>query len=150
MAWFAIGIAAVGVATSVYGAVQSKKAGKEAEVLGGMNAAFIRQETAEEARRLRFEQERTLGRSRSVIAASGFRSGKKSMGASSKAYMTTLKGVQQKELAWLAKSGASRADIAQRGGMVEGQRLKSQATGLFGQAIMTGLQGFGTYQAGKT
>ena len=146
MAWFAVGIT---VATTLYGASQSRKAGKAAEELGGVNAAYIREETAEETRRLRFEQERTLGRSRAVIAASGFRSGKESMGASSRAYMATLKDVQEKELTWLQKSGESRADIAQRGGMVEGQRLKSQATGLFGQAISTGLQGYGVYQAGK-
>ena len=143
MAWFAVGIT---VATSLYGASQSRKAGKQSEELGRVNAAFIRQETAEESRRLRFEQAKTAGRSRAVIAASGFRSGGKTVGASSRSYLQQLKEVQQKELAWLQKSGTSRANIATRGGQVEGQRLKSQATGLYGQAISTGLQGYSMFK----
>ena len=139
MAWYAVGVT---IATSLYGASQSRKAGKQAEELGGINAAFIREETAEESRRLRFEQEKTSGRSRSVIAASGFRSGKRSMGASSQAYLKQLKDVQQKELAWLQKSGESRADIARRGGLLEGKKLKTQAVGLYGQAISAGIQGY--------
>ena len=139
MAWFAVGVT---VATSLYGASQARKAGKASEELGGINAAFIREETAEESRRLRFEQEKTSGRSRAVIAASGFKSGRRTMGASSRAYLKQLKDVQQRELAWLQKSGASRADIARRGGLIEGQRLKSQAVGLYGQAISAGIQGY--------
>ena len=147
MTWFAVGIAAIGVGTSLYGASQARKAGKSAEALGAASSKYILEETAEETRRLRFEQSKTRGRSRAVIAASGFRSGAESIGGSSKAYLKQLRDVQSRELAWLQKSGASRADIARRGGAIEGQRLKSQATGLYGQAISTGLQGFGIWKA---
>ena len=139
MAWFAVGIT---VATSLYGAKQARKAGKQSEELGRMNAVFIGQETAEESRRLVFEQQQIAGRSRSVIAASGFKSGAKTIGASSKAYLLRLKDVQQKEMAWLRRSGFSRANIARQGGVAEGQRLKSQAVGLYGQAISAGIQGY--------
>ena len=120
MAWISVGIAAIGVGTSLYGASQARGAGKDAEALGAASASYILEETAEEARRLRFRQARTRGTSRAVISASGFRSGAQSMGASSKAYLKTLKDVQGKELAWLQRSGESRADIARRGGQTEG------------------------------
>ncbi len=146
MAWISVGIAVVGVGTSLYGASQSRQAGKEAKILGGLNADYILEETAEETRRLRFEQQRTLGTARAGIAASGFRSGAESIGGSQKAYLTQLKDVQQRELAWMQKSGASRADIARKGGAVEGRRLKSQSIGLYGQALTSGLQGFSDYK----
>ncbi|NGX26704.1 MAG: hypothetical protein K940chlam6_00629 [Chlamydiae bacterium] len=101
MAWIAVGIAVVGVATSVYGASQTRKAGKAAEQLGGVNAAYIQQETAEEARRLKFEQQKTRATSRATIAASGFRSGVSTMGFSQKEYMSQLQRIQSSELAWL-------------------------------------------------
>ena len=148
MAWIAVGIV-VGIGTSLYGASQSRKAADQAVQAGAASGAYIEQETAEEARRLKFEQSKTRGTTRAVIAASGFRSGEKSMGSSQKAYLKTLEDVQSKELAWLQKSGASRADIARRGGYVEGQRLKSQAVGLLGQAVSTGLQGYATFKAGQ-
>ena len=146
MAWFSVAISVIGVATSLSAAKQARKAGRQSEELGRMNAVFIGQETAEESRRLVFEQQQIAGRSRSVIAASGFKSGAKTIGASSRAYLLRLKDVQQKELAWLQKSGRSRANIAKAGGISEAQRLKSQATGLYGQAISTGLQGYSAFQ----
>ena len=149
MAWIAVGIAVIGVATTVYGAKQTSKAGKAAEQLGGVNAAYIQQETAEEARRLKFEQSKTRATSRATIAASGFRSGVSTMGFSQKEYMSQLQQIQSSELAWLQKSGASRADIARRGGVVAGKQLKSQAIGLYGQAISQAASGFGSYQASK-
>ena len=147
MAWIAVGIAVIGVATTVYGAKQTSKAGKAAEQLGGVNAAYIQQETAEETRRLKFEQSKTRATSRATIAASGFRSGVSTMGFSQKEYMTQLQNIQTSELAWLQKSGASRADIARRGGVVAGKTLKSQAIGLYGQALTQAASGFGAYKA---
>ena len=146
MAWFNVGIAAVGVATSLYGASKSKSAGRGAERLGVANAAYIQEETAEEARRLRFEQSKTRATSRATIAASGFRSGVSSMGFSQKAYMKQLQEVQTAELAWLQKSGRSRADIARKGGQLEGKILKTQAVGLYGQALTSGIQGAEAYK----
>ena len=146
MTWIGVGIAVVGVGVSLYGASQSRQAGKAAEAAGAASGKYIQEETAEEARRLKFEQSKTRATTRATIAASGFRSGAASVGASHKAYMKQLEDVQSKELAWLYKSGASRADIARRGGYVEGQRLKSQAVGLYGQALTAGLGGIQTYQ----
>ena len=147
MAWISVGIAAVGVATSIYGASQSRKAGKSAEAAGAASGQYILAETAEETRRLRFEQSKTRATSRATIAASGFHSGISTMGFSQKEYMSQLQRIQTSELAWMQRSGASRADIARRGGYVEGQRLKSQAVGLYGQALTSGLQGFADYKA---
>ena len=149
MAWISIGIAVIGVGTSLYGARQSTKAGKAAEEAGAASGKYILEETAEETRRLRFEQGKTRATSRAVIAASGFRSGAESMGSSQRAFMSTLKDVQASELAWLEKSGASRAEIARKGGVAQGRALKTQAVGLYGQAITAGLKGWGSYQASK-
>ena len=132
--WLAVA-AISSIGSSLYGAKQASDAGKDAEALGRLNASYIGEETAEQTRRLRFEQKRTTGRARLGIAASGFRSGEESMGASSRAYLSTLKSVQEQELAWLGKSGSSRAEIARKGGQAAGAELKASSYGMYGQAI---------------
>ena len=121
----------------LFGGSSSRRAAKEAAVLGEANAQYIQQETAEQTKRLQFSQGRTRATTRATFAASGFRSGKKSQGGSQRAFMATLKQVQRQELDWLSRSGASRADIARRGGQAESSRLKAQGTG----QIFSGIAG---------
>lgn len=135
MSWVSVGVAAVGFFSKIGGAKDTRKAAKEAAVLGGMNARYIQQETREQQRRMREEHSRTRGTLRAGIASSGFRSGAKSTGASHKAYTQALQRTQQKELEWIGKSGKSRADIAKRGGQAEASVLRSQAAGMFGSAL---------------
>ena len=130
MPWLAIAGGAK-LLGGLFGSSRSRRAAKEARALGEANATYIEAETAEQSRRLGFSQSRTRGTVRSQFAASGFRSGKESRGASQSAYLKTLSKVQKSELDWISKSGASRADIARRGGQMESNRLKAQGTGMF-------------------
>lgn len=134
MPWLAIA-SGISAFSSLFGAKRLKDSSKDAAALGRANADYIRQETAEQQRRLKEEQSRTRGTLRAGIASSGFRSGKDSTGASHKAYTQALKNAQQRELDWIGKSGRSRADIATRGGQAEASVLRSQAAGMFGSAL---------------
>ena len=134
MPWLAIAAGASAL-SSLFGAKRTREASKEALALGKANASYIVQETAEQQRRLKFEHSRTRATARAGVAASGFRSGKDSIGASQKAYQTTLARVQKEELAWLGKSGRMRADIAVRGGQAESNVLRSQSASMFGSAL---------------
>ncbi len=115
MPWLAIAAGAK-LLGGIFGAISSRRAAKDTLALADANAGYIKAESAEEGRRLAYNQERTRGTVRATIAASGFKSGKDTQGASSKAYESELKDVQQRELNWIYQSGRSRADIARRGG----------------------------------
>lgn len=123
--WLAVSVGAQ-IFGGLLGASASDRAAEDAKRLGKLNASYITEETAEQTRRLKFTQERTQASVRAGQAASGFRSGEKSMGASSKAFMSTLKDVQQSELDWLNKAGKSRAEIARRGGEAQASTLRAQ------------------------
>ena len=112
MPWLAVASLAVNAVSSIFGASATKKAARKAKRLGGLNADFINEETAEQKRRLGFEQSQTTATTKTNIAASGFRSGAGSMGGSYSAYLKSMKTQQQSEMDWLTKSGASRARIA--------------------------------------
>ena len=116
------------LAGGIFGSKASGDAANQAIDLSRANAWYIQQETNEQKRRLEFEQGRTRASARLRAAGSGFRSGKKSMGASSKAFLSTLKDVQQSELDWITTSGKSRADIALRGGQSQASQLRAQGT----------------------
>ena len=145
--WLAIA-AGASVVSSLFGAVSSRKAASETEALGQSNASYILQETAEQSRRLRFEQDQVRAGVRTAIASSGFHSGRDTIGASHKAYQKTMAQVQSSELSWLQKSGKSRADIALRGGQSQATQLRSQAVGLFGSAVTSAAKSI--YQWGQT
>jgi len=73
-AWIAIAAGAQ-IAGALFGSSASRGAAKDAEALGRANADFIKQETEEQARRLKFEQGRTRSSVNLRFAGSGFRSG---------------------------------------------------------------------------
>jgi hypothetical protein len=133
MPWMAVAGLALDVVGSLFGASKSRQAGKDARKLGISNQNFILAETAEEKRRLGLQHEQTVGTAIAGIAGSGFRSGN-AMGGSHRAYLNTLESEQQKELAWLTKSGRSREQIAREGGGVVGSQLDSQAVGQYANA----------------
>ncbi len=142
----AIASLAIGVVSSLFGAAGKKKAAKQAKRLAGLNADYIEAETEEQKRRLKFEQEQTAATTRTGIAASGFRSGAKTMGGSHRSYLKSMKDQQQSEMDWLTKSGASRANIAREGGNVEASQLRAASFGHYAQAAQ-GL--FGIYDEVK-
>lgn len=145
--WLAVASVA-NIGSSLFGISEARGAAGDAEQLGRLNATYIRTETGEQMRRLKFEQDRTTGRAKLGIAASGFRSGERSMGGSHRAYLSTLADVQQGELDWLQKSGAQRAEIAKRGGQAAGAELKASTIGMYGQAIGAGANLAYNWQAG--
>ena len=133
---------ALGVVSSLFGGSAKRKAAKKAERLGGLNADYIGEETAEQKRRLGFEQSQTRATTRTNIAASGFRSGADSMGASHQTYLKTMKTQQKSEMDWLSKSGKSRSQIAREGGDIEAAQLRASA---FGDYARAGQGLFGIY-----
>ena len=131
-AWIAIAAGAQ-IGSAILGSNASNTAANQALDLSRTNAWMIQQETNEQTRRLKFSQGRTRAKTRATQAASGFRSGKRSMGASARAYEKTLASVQQSELDWIQKSSKSRIDLVLKQGTMESANLRTQATGqLFG------------------
>ena len=126
-AWIAIAAGAQ-IGSALIGASASSTAASNSIQLSRDNAWMIQQETNEQSDRLKFTQGRAEASSRLRTAASGFRSGKTSMGASSRAFQDTLKGVHQRELDWLQKSSKSRIDLTLKAGRMESENLKSQST----------------------
>ncbi len=142
MPWVAVASLALGVVSSLFGASASRSAEKKARRLGGLNASYIIEETQEQKRRLGFEQKQTTATTKTNIAASGFRSGSTSMGASHQSYLSTMKAQQKSEQDWLSKSGRSRALIAREGGNIAAQQMKAQT---FGHYAKAGESLFGIY-----
>jgi len=143
-----IGVAslAISVISSLFGASESKKAEKRALRLGGMNADLILAETAEQKRRLGFEQQQTTATTKTNIAATGFRSGETTMGGSHRTFLKTMKTQQQSEMDWLTQSGTSRAGIARAGGESAASQMRSQT---FGHYAKAGESIFGIYSEFK-
>lgn len=148
MVWVGTAIAAVGFVTSMMGAHEQRKAGKKGKQLGIENAAFIAMESAEEKRRLKMQQEQDTGTAKHRIAASGFRSGKESMGKSHQAYLANLEQVQQSELDWITKSSLSRQKIAEMGGQMVQQQMKAAALGSYASAAGHGFAAYSSATSG--
>ncbi len=125
--WLAVA-AGSKVIGALFGGSAANKAAGQAQDLAKANVSYISQEAVEQKRRLRFEQERTMGTAKAGVAASGFRSGKESMGASQRSYLDTLADVQKKELDWITRSATSRSNIAKRAGDSAASQLRSQGT----------------------
>lgn len=121
-------IAAFGTAASVGMQLEARSDAKRA---AEANARAIEAETAEEARRLKMEQERTEATSRAAAAASG------STGVSQEAYQDYLGNEHARELAWLKKSGSSQAGIARQQGRAAASSAAASAFGTLSQGAMS-------------
>lgn len=142
MAWPAVAALGLQVVSSLFGANASSSAASKARRLSNKNALFIGAEGAEQKRRLAFGHQQTRSTTRTNIAASGFRSGKQSMGGSHRAYLRSMKNQQSRELDWITRSTKSRQDIARAGGQIISDQMKAQA---FGQYAKAGQALFGIY-----
>lgn len=98
-----VAAAVIGAGAAVKGAVDAKKAGKE-------NAARIKAETEEQARRTRIEQQKTEALARARAAASG------AQGGSVDVFLAGMQDQHAKELQWLGKSGSMNASAAKQQG----------------------------------
>ena len=101
----------IAIGAAVIGGIGQIKAGKDAKKMASANAAMMRAETEEAARRLESQQAENLATARARAAASG------TTGTGSQASFIDKMGSEfGKELAWLKKSGASAASIEERRG----------------------------------
>lgn len=107
-------------------------AGKEKGV-GEANAANIQMETDEAARRLEDQQQANVSIASARAAASGLKPGI----GSQNLFVATLKSEQNKELSFLKRSGASRAEIAR----VEADARASAGKGKAFGSLMSGFSG---------
>ena len=109
---------------AVIGGIGKIKAGKDAQKLAKENAANMRAETEEAARRLEAQQAENL----STAKARAFASGTTGEG-SQESFINKMGTEYTKELEWLKKSGASAAAIEERRGKYERDALRWSAIG---------------------
>ena len=133
----ALPIIAVGL--SAFGVAQQISAGNKADRLAAANAKLQEQQAAEEARRLKKEQERTEAAARAKAAAGGIE-----VGGSQAMFLSDMKAEHGKELAWLKKSGASRASATRQGGSNARSQAYAGAASTAAGAASTAYTAFGT------
>ena len=116
------GTAIIGAASSIIG---GKKAASAAKKAGRMNARYIRQETAEQVRRLEYQNQMTQRTTKAYIGASGvLRRG------TPMEYLAEMKEQQRLQVDWLRESGRQRAKIARETGQqVAAQQMTSGIMG---------------------
>lgn len=119
-----VAAAVIGAGAAVKGAVDAKKAGKE-------NAARIKAESEEQARRTRIDQQKTEALARARAAASGAQGGSVDM------YLSNMQNEHAKELQWLGKSAGMNASSAIKQGNTGFASGLGTAAGYAGQAAST-------------
>lgn len=124
-------VAAVGtLGATGYSLYLQNEAAKEAQEIAKMNARRIEEETEEQVRRVEEMAERKSDLIKALAGASG------AYGASKIGYLEAFEESKEREIAWLEKSGASRADIARRGGDYSSTMARANM-------VTTGMQGLG-------
>lgn len=116
---------AVSAGISLYGGYKEREAGKD-------NARLMREETTESLKRLKKTQDRNVSAMRARAAASGV----KVTGSQAK-FIKSKASEYESERKWMAKVGASRAEIARETGdtaawMGAGKAFSTAATGASG------------------
>ena len=108
-----IAATAYSVKTGMDAASAQEAAAAEAERIGRENAAIIEEETREEMKRTSEAQRQERGRAGAIAAASGMAVTEEgSVGT----FLDNVDEAHTEALAWLQKSGANRARIAELGG----------------------------------
>lgn len=129
MLWLMAGAA---LAKGAYDAYQGQEQAKDAEESGRASAALIREETAEEVRRLERENDYVMGRVRALQGASGIQANT----GTAKIYRDAMQGEMQREIDWTKRAGESRAKIAHDTGQYTASAAKSRgASSLIGSGI---------------
>lgn len=114
--WVMAAFAAAGTAIQANAASDARKQGRT-------NERALREQTAEEARRLRQEQLDTESRAAAAAAASGTGFGSDSQ----KSVLESMRNQHHAELSWLKKSGSSRAAAAKMEGKIAGKQAMAGA-----------------------
>ena len=119
-----VALMAVTLAATAYSAYSQYEAGQEAERLAEENAQRELEMAEEEAFRRQEEMDRQASEVRARTAAAGFE-----MRGTPEHYLAGLEDIAESEIAWIRKSGESRAKAA----IYEGELASQQATaGVFG------------------
>lgn len=105
------------------GTVMQANAASDARKQGRANEQALREQTIEEARRLHKEQIETERRAVAAAAASGTGFGS----TSQQTYLADMRKEHMAEMAWLRKSGASRASAARTEGKIAGKQAMAGA-----------------------
>ncbi|RKX23508.1 MAG: hypothetical protein DRP45_10410 [Candidatus Zixiibacteriota bacterium] len=142
-------VSALGTAYSIKSSMDAAKsqdrAAAEAERMGRENAANIEAETQRSKTVLREEQMSKEGEARAKAAASGA-TVTGSLGES----LDYMGKQHRDEIAWLGKSGTSRANLAKLEGGYQGMIGRNQASSTRAGAIGSAISGAGTtYGYGK-
>lgn len=119
----AIASSIITAAGAAYSAHQQYKAAQEATKIADANAKREIEEANQEAKRRQKELDLTLAETRARTAASGLK-----MGGTAQMYMEAQEETGLEEIAWIKKSGKSKAALAR----AEGRQARRQAyTGMW-------------------
>lgn len=129
----------IAVALSAVSTAKQISAGNKADKLAEANAKLQEQQTAEEARRLAKEQQKVEATTKARAAAGGAK-----IEGSQAMFLADMKAEHGKELAWLQKSGQSKAAATRQGGSNARSQAQAGAFGTAAQATSTAYSAFGT------
>jgi hypothetical protein len=145
MTWVAVGIAGVGVGSSILGGRSAKKAAKAA---GKATAANILETEKENQRRRTLDLAQKTGTITAAVYASGLQ-----MGGSSLRYKNAFEGNYRREMAWDQQKARMDAETAKKGGQLAGDAAMysgfTSAIGFAGSGV-SALQAHGAANATGT
>lgn len=118
----------ISAAATAYSSYEQYQAGEEAKDIADRNAQRVRDETTRQVEISKKRAKRQEGLARARAFASGL------SGKSHDVYLSDLESNNREEVAWILRSGASRADIESRRGSLAARQAR---IGM----ISTGIQG---------
>lgn len=110
-------------AGSLYGMSKSGDAARQTKSASFLNATLVRQEAAEEERRLKRDISQSEGLTKAMSAASGV-----TMSGSRKLAVDEITTENKLQLDWLKKAGRQKERVVLAGGNIQANQLKAQAT----------------------
>ncbi len=124
--------------TTYKGYKDQKKAAKESERSYERDVEYQRMETEEQVRRTELEHQQQEAKARALAAASGTKvQGTVSM------FLKEMEEENLREIDWIAKSGASRADIIRERGRMARKEGKARAQSTLYEGIAGGISSVG-------
>ncbi len=115
---------------SAYAISESERSKGEAEKIGELNAAAVKDETTEIIRKTKTQQEAYLASARARSGSSGIKSGS----GSTTEFFAEMQKQFKSDIDWIEKSGASQASIQQAQGRLGGQQARAQSWGIAANA----------------
>lgn len=129
----------ISVGMGLFGAAKQMGAAGDAKRASRANARTQAEQNAEEARRLRSEQNETESRAKAAAAASGTGFGSTSQDM----FISNMKQEHSAELQWLRKSGQSKVQSTLREGKMASRQARTAAFGTLAGTAMSAYSAFG-------